>query len=78
MDFFERDIFIQRLRDAVAKTGKNHEEVSEEAGLSRRAIYNIIENCKIGPRLDVLFQLSQRLGVSADYLLGLSDNPERK
>jgi transcriptional regulator with XRE-family HTH domain len=73
MDFYEKDIFVQRLLDAAAKAGKTKEEVSEEAGMSTRTLYYMTKEYKVGPRVDVLFQLCKVLDVSADYLLGLTD-----
>lgn len=50
----------------------------KEIGISNSTIYEIEKGKKkSGPSAEVVIKLAQHYGVSADYLLGLSDDPHR-
>lgn len=60
---------IKQLRD---EAGLSQMELSEKIGLSQSAIARYELN-KTEPKASDIIRLSEFFGVSADYLLGLSD-----
>lgn len=60
---------IKQLRD---EAGLSQMELSEKIGLSQSAIARYELN-KTEPKASDIIKLSEFFGVSADYLLGLSD-----
>lgn len=62
---------IRQLRENVNWT---QEKLAEEIGVPVLQI-NRYENNKNKPKADVISRLSSVLGCSADYLLGLTDDP---
>lgn len=63
-----------RLRDARLKQQLTQDELAERAGMGQGQM-NKYENGKSDPSLEVIIRLSQELDVSADWLLGLVDDP---
>lgn len=66
-------IFCARLKSARESSGKTIESLSELLGVSRMSVWNY-ENGRAEPRYAILSKIASILGVSADYLLGLSDS----
>lgn len=62
----------------LLKTEKNllQKEIAKAVNISLRS-YQRYESGERKPDSDVLIKLSNYFNVSVDYLLGLSDNPER-
>jgi len=63
--------FSQRLRELRGDATQT--AFAERLGL-KQAVYSHYETCRREPDLDTLCRIVKTLGVSADYLLGLSDN----
>jgi transcriptional regulator with XRE-family HTH domain len=61
-----------RLRQIRKIRGITQEELSERLGIGNRQIWRY-ENNKTVPDVNMLTKLADALDVSADYLLGLSD-----
>ena len=55
-------------------TGLNQEERAAKLGVKRQA-YQPYETGKVKPSVDMVLKMAKAFGVSADYLLGLSDEP---
>jgi transcriptional regulator with XRE-family HTH domain len=69
-------ILAQRLATARQAVGLTQTEVADRAGLNL-GNYNELERAqRTGLRADTLIRLSQVLGVSLDYLAGLTDDPQ--
>lgn len=62
---------MKQVREALHYT---QEELAERAGLQTLQIWRY-ESGKSKPNSDVLSKIAQALNVSADFLLGLTDEP---
>ena len=70
---YSREVMIsQRLRFARINANLTQKEVSARAGISSRN-YSKYEVGETFPPPDVMVRLCQVLGVTSDFLLGLSD-----
>ena len=68
-------LFAERLRTAREALGWNQTTLAHQAGLNLGNV-NELEQCrKASVRADTLLALASTLGVSVDYLLGLTDEP---
>lgn len=68
--------FAKRLRELRSTTKKlSQEKVSKELGFSK-ATYGTYENSKFLPDAKTVAKLADYFGVSADYLLGLTDDSQ--
>src|SRR5437879_6088678 len=65
---------IDRLREVREQQGITQVELARLCGLGVNMI-NRYENGRIDPSASHLILISEKLGVSADYLLGLSSDP---
>ena len=63
-----------RLKEMMAKRNHNAESLAELIGRSERNIWRILSG-EGNTTDDTVIQIAQALEVSADYLLGLSDDP---
>lgn len=69
-----KDIFCIRLKKLRKANNEQQKELSEAIGLSQAQI-SAIESGKQGTSFDKLAAICQHYNVSADYLLGLIDEP---
>lgn len=67
-------MYGERLRKVREESGHSQESLAEMVGIGNRQIWRY-ENGKTEPDGEVLAKIAQALNVSADYLLGLSDDP---
>lgn len=68
--------FSRRLRELRAWADMSQVEVADVLGVTKSAV-SLYERGKSLPDADVVAALAKLYGVSADYLLGLSDTPRR-
>ncbi|MEM1236624.1 MAG: helix-turn-helix transcriptional regulator [Pseudomonadota bacterium] len=71
-------VFRQRLTQAIDAANTNQSALSRETGVDRSTISQLLRDD--GPRLpgaQLVAECATALGVSADWLLGLSDRPEQ-
>ena len=66
--------FAERLKKLRKDLGISQRELARKAGISS-AMISLYEAGKKSPTIDVLMKLAVVLEVSADYLLGLTDDP---
>ena len=66
------DTFNERLKELRLEKGLSQEQLAKETDLSRSAI-GFWENGQRVPSALAIITLAKYFGVSADYLLGLSD-----
>ena len=67
---------FERIRELRKKHGWSQAKIAKELGCSQQVYSNYeLEQREIPIRL--LIQLSELYGVSVDYILGLTDCPER-
>ena len=64
--------FSERLKDLRVGKGLNRETLAKQVGVSPSIIRYWEDGVKI-PRADAVVALAKFFGVTADYLLGLSD-----
>ncbi len=70
---YERNIFGKRLFSLFQESGcKTYSEFAEKLGISRQSLDHYINGDRIPPA-NYLAQIAEATGVSADWLLGLSD-----
>lgn len=65
-----------RLRKLVVESGKSYRQVADEMGINKGILLHTANN-KWMPNSRQLIPICQYFGVSADYLLGLSDDMGR-
>ena len=70
---FDREQFGARLLSLREKNHLSQQAVAEILGVTRTQISDM-ENGKSGTNLDRLYQLCYHYNVSADYLLGITDD----
>ena len=63
-----------RLKEMMVRRNHNAESLAELIGRSERNIWRILSG-EGNTTDDTVIQIAQALDVSADYLLGLSDDP---
>ena len=67
-----------RLSEAMNRTGSNQTALSRAVGVDRSTISQLLKNQGARlPNAHLVGACAQALGVSSDWLLGLSDRPER-
>ena len=67
--------FSCRLKDAIEKNGLTQKQFAEIMGVSEVTISRYVTENRY-PSIDRLAKICRHLGVSADYLLGLSEENE--
>lgn len=65
------EVFRQRLREAMKEKGMSAWSLAEACGIYRRAVYNWLAGTGT-PRMRTLPKLARVLGVSVDWLLGVT------
>lgn len=63
-----------RLKQIRESRGFSQKDLADRIGISDQQVYRY-ENGKSDPTADVLMRIAQELEVSADYLIGLVENP---
>ena len=71
---FQKEIFGQRLLDLRKKVGATQGDLSELLGVTKTQISDM-ERGKTTTTMARLYQLCDYFNVSADYLLGRTDEP---
>jgi transcriptional regulator with XRE-family HTH domain len=74
---FSREIFASRIKALRTEKGLTQSAFGEAIGLKKQAV-NDIEHCRMTTTLEKLYEIAEFLSVSSDYLLGLSDERERR
>lgn len=71
---FDKEIFANRLKELREKIGLNQKECAEKLNISRGSI-SFYENGERLPDIETIYNMSKFFNVSADYLVGLADEP---
>lgn len=69
------EIFRERLAEILKERGMEQKKLAEMVGVSSKAISAYVRG-KADPSLEKFAKIAEALDVSADYLLGLSDEPK--
>ena len=67
-----KKIMSRRLRELVAETGKTYKQLGIESGVGRGILLRTA-NGQTMPNSEALIGICEFFGVSADYLLGLTE-----
>ena len=67
-------IFGERLQLARRRCGIRQYQLADELGIARRTLTRWENGQAGGINLEALVAIAKRLGVSVDYLLGLTDH----
>ena len=71
------DLFRHRLQQAMALSGETQSSLARKTGADRSTLSQILSGTTARlPNGQLVAQCAQSLGVSADWLLGLSDQPD--
>ena len=65
--------FAEKLKTAREEAGLSQKELAERAGIHHRSIQNWESGSRLPRSLDIVFRLSEVLGVSSESLLNDSD-----
>ena len=65
----------EKIADRMAEIGISSTDLCKKAGIKATTLSEIITGARKNPTSKVLIALSKGLGVSVDYLLGLSKEP---
>ncbi len=65
--------FTQRFNELLKESGKSQVEIAKAVNVSKQCVSDY-KTGKSVPSIETLFAICQFLEVSADYLLGLSDD----
>ena len=68
-------VFSERIKELRLERGMTQEEVGKLIGVKRYSVYGY-EKGNNYPEVPGLIALADYFGVSTDYLLGRTDNPE--
>lgn len=72
-----REIIADRINTAVSNSGKRPSRIADECGIGRNTMSAYMAG-KSAPGADILSELCKAMHVSADWLLGLKDNPAER
>lgn len=74
---FSKEIFSDRLKSLRTQKQLKQSELAEIIGVRNTAV-SMMESGERGPSVEVLCALSDYFGVSVDYLVGHSNDPQRR
>ena len=74
---FDKNIFSQRLRSLRKAKNLNQNQLGQAVGLTQFAISKI-ERAERAASIEVIFALADYFDISVDYLIGRSDDPNRR
>ena len=74
---FSKEIFSDRLKSLRTQKQLKQSELAEIIGVRNTAV-SMMESGERGPCVEVLCGLSDYFGVSVDYLVGDSNDPQRR
>lgn len=69
---FDLKIFAERLKDLRQEKNIGQNKLASDLNLANASI-SYWENCKQEPSISALYKLAVYFDVSADYLIGISD-----
>lgn len=74
---FDKNIFSQRLRSLRKAKNLNQNQLGQAVGLTQFAISKI-ERAERAVSIEVICALADYFDISVDYLIGRSDDPNRR
>lgn len=70
------DIFGKRLQAEMDKRGLSYRAVAELVGMTPTTMFRYAKGYRV-PRATEVLKIADALGVTCDYMLGLSDDPHK-
>jgi len=74
---FNKEIFNHRLKELRSSKKLTLEQLGKELGVIKQTIGHWESGIRL-PNLEMTVAIADYFNVSVDYLLGLSDKPERR
>ena len=74
---FSKEIFSDRLKSLRTQKQLKQSELAEIIGVRNTAV-SMMERGERGPSVEVICALADYFDVSLDYLVGRSDDPQRR
>lgn len=74
---FSEKIFAERLKVLRQSQNLTLQQLGEKLGATKATIGNL-ENCNKQPSMTMVIKIAEYFNVSVDYLLGLSNDRNRK
>lgn len=74
---FQKEKFVKRLNILMNQNKVTKQALANTIGLSRPAVSQFANGANL-PSVEKLVAIADYFNVSVDYLLGLSDKPERR
>jgi transcriptional regulator with XRE-family HTH domain len=65
----------RRIKVERARVGLSQKELASDSDISQNSL-SLIEKDQTDPRVSTITKIAKRLGVSTDYLVGLSEEPQ--
>jgi transcriptional regulator with XRE-family HTH domain len=75
---YDKNIFSIRLKQLRELKGVSTQKLADAIGLKSKGSITQFEKTMTSPSADTLVALADYFDVSLDYLVGRSDNPDRK
>lgn len=75
---FPKEIFAQRLKQLRTNNKISMQKLADEIGLKNRGTISQFETGITTPASDTLITIADYFDISLDYLVGRSDDPNRK
>ena len=69
-------IFGERLKTESTKQGISYRQFAEKVGLTLTTVHRYANSQRV-PRATEIVKVSNALGVTCDYMIGLSDDPHK-
>ena len=74
---FDKNFFSERLRKVRIQNKTSQQNLADYLQISKQAV-SMMERGQRAPSVEILVALADYFNVSLDYLVGRSDNPERR
>lgn len=72
-----KSVFAERLGILLRARGMTQRELAKEAGIQESVLCKYVKG-KMKPGMEAIIKLAKTLGVSSDYLLGLTNRPTQR
>jgi transcriptional regulator with XRE-family HTH domain len=75
---FPKKLFAYRLNQLRTENNLSMQKLANDIGFKNKGTIGQFETAVTSPSADTLIALANYFNVSLDYLVGLSDKPERR
>jgi DNA-binding XRE family transcriptional regulator len=71
-------VLPSRIRRALGWRERTQKQMAQDLGLAENSLSNIMQGHTADPGIRVVYAIAEYLNVSSDFLLGLSEDHERR